>query len=49
MMTRMKDILDTSVNLPKVKNWHKIDEVVTAQIRQALLSKNLLQALEDAE
>jgi multiple sugar transport system substrate-binding protein len=46
---RMKDILDTTVNLPKVKKWHKIDEAVTAQIRLALLSqKTPSQALEDA-
>jgi multiple sugar transport system substrate-binding protein len=46
---KMKDILDTAANLPKVKKWHKIDEAVTVQIRLALLSqKTPAQALEDA-
>ncbi|NLZ53963.1 MAG: sugar ABC transporter substrate-binding protein [Thermoanaerobacteraceae bacterium] len=50
LMIRMKAILDTSKNLPKVKNWHKIDEELISQIRLALLSqKTPSQALEDAE
>lgn len=49
MIKRMKEILDTAENLPKVRKWHKIDEVVIAQIRMALLSqKTPAQALEDA-
>lgn len=49
-MKKMSEILDESVSLPKVKNWSKIDEVLTTQIRQALLGKKTpKQALEDAE
>ncbi|MDD4568544.1 MAG: sugar ABC transporter substrate-binding protein [Tepidanaerobacteraceae bacterium] len=49
LMKRMKEILDTSVNLPKIRNWNKIDEEVIAQIRLALLSqKSPSEALEDA-
>lgn len=50
LMKRMKEILDTAENPPKVKNWHKIEEVLTTQIRLALLSqKSPSEALEDAE
>jgi len=50
MMKRMKEILDNAENLPKVKNWHRVDEELTAQIRLALLSKKTAaEALEDAE
>jgi len=50
IMKRMKEILDAAKNLPKVKNWHKIDEELSAQIRLALLSqKTPSEALEDAE
>jgi len=50
LMKRMKEILDTAKNQPKIKNWYKIDEELTAQIRLALLSqKTPSQALEDAE
>jgi len=50
MMKRMKEILDTAENLPKVRNWHKVDEELSAQIRLSLLSqKTPGQALEDAE
>jgi len=50
MMKKMKEILDMSESLPKVKNWHKVEEELSAQIRLALLSqKTPAQALEDAE
>jgi multiple sugar transport system substrate-binding protein len=48
-MKRMKEILDASQVTPKIENWHKVDEAVTAQVRQALLRKKTpSQALEDA-
>ena len=49
LMKRMKEILDTTENLPKVRNWHKIDEAVISQIRLALNSqKTPSEALADA-
>ncbi|MGI5857745.1 MAG: sugar ABC transporter substrate-binding protein [Tepidanaerobacteraceae bacterium] len=49
LIGKMKDILDTAEILPKVKNWNKHDEAITAQIRLALLSqKSPSQALKDA-
>ena len=50
LMKRMKEILDTAQNQPKIKNWHKIDEELTSRIRLALLSqKTPSEALEDTE
>lgn len=49
-MLKMKEILDTSAVLPKIKNWHTVDEIITTQIRQALISKKTpAEALEDAQ
>ena len=49
LIGKMKDILDTAEILPKVKNWNKHDEAITAQTRLALLSqKSPSQALKDA-
>jgi len=48
-MKKMEAILDNARVLPKVNNLYKKDEILTAQIRMALLSKKTpAQAMEDA-
>ncbi|MDN5312410.1 MAG: multiple sugar transport system substrate-binding protein [Thermoanaerobacteraceae bacterium] len=48
-MKKMEKILDDARVLPKVNNLYKKDEILTAQIRMALLAqKTPAQALEDA-
>jgi maltose-binding protein MalE len=48
-MKKMDKILDDARLLPKVNNLYKKDEILTAQIRMALLAKKTpAQALEDA-
>lgn len=49
-MKKIKMILDDAVVLPKVNSLYKKDEILTSQVRMALLSKKTpTQALEDAE
>lgn len=38
-MKKMSQIFNESINLPRVDNWLKIDEIITSQIRQVLLGK----------
>jgi multiple sugar transport system substrate-binding protein len=49
-MRRMKEILDDSEILPKIPNFAMVEEIITTQIRQAILGKKTPeQALIDAE
>ncbi|MFO7152922.1 MAG: sugar ABC transporter substrate-binding protein [Bacillota bacterium] len=49
-MKRMKEILDESEVLPKISNFAMVEEVITSQIRQAVLGKKTPdEALADAE
>ena len=48
-MKKMIKILDSAVLFPRVKNWSKIDEILTSEIRLALMGKKSpQQALSDA-
>ncbi|ADL07611.1 ABC transporter substrate-binding protein [Thermosediminibacter oceani] len=48
-MKRMKEILDDAEFLPKIRNFTKVDEIITTQVRQAILGrKTPAQALDDA-
>lgn len=48
-MKKMLQVLDSAVLFPKVPNWSKIDEIVTTEIRLALLGqKSPEKALNDA-
>ncbi len=47
-MLKMKEILDFSQSPPKLKNWHKIDEILISHVRLALMGKKTAeQALAD--
>jgi multiple sugar transport system substrate-binding protein len=47
-MLKMKELLDFSQGPPKLKNWHKIDEILISHVRLALIGKKTAeQALDD--
>ncbi|TYP56693.1 ABC transporter substrate-binding protein [Thermosediminibacter litoriperuensis] len=48
-MKRMKEILDNAEILPKIRNFTRVDEIITSQVRQAILGRKTPdQALDDA-